>query len=604
MVKAQVEAAASVVRGYVRAHQNGELGLPEAQAQARRALREIRYGNNEYILVYDHEGYSIVNGVNPKFEGTSRLDTKDSRGNHHIRQIIDTGKRGGGFVKYYFPRAGSDVALAKTTYVTNIEPWNWIVGSGIYTDDLDEAFVRHIWHSTLINLALLLLLSIVGLSIAGSVVRPLRKLIDAMSRLANGFVDSEVPVLDRNDEIGQMAKAVLVFRDTAVANIRLERSAADARLRAEEERQKSEEEALAKERARVSSLIGAGMAKLADKDLTFRLEDELPQAYATLRIDFNHAMEQLEAAMVAVHSTSTTITSGAQEISTAADDLSKRTEQQAASLEETAAALDQITATSKKAAEGADHARQVVTIAKQDAEKTGEVVRRTVEAMGGIEKSAQKINQIIGVIDEIAFQTNLLALNAGVEAARAGEAGRGFAVVASEVRALAQRSADAAKEIKSLISASSGQVAEGVNLVAETGKALVRILEQVNDINKVVIDISAGAQEQATGLTQVNTAINQMDQVTQQNAAMVEETTAISHSLSQETGQLVDLISQFRVSGSVEVNAPRRGSLRVVSPGPAPKARPARSALNAAPKRHAAATQRKPEPSSDAWRDF
>jgi len=233
----------------------------------------------------------------------------------------------------------------------------------------------------------------------------------------------------------------------------------------------------------------------------------------------------------------------------------------------------------------------VVTVAQTDAARTGEVVRKTVDAMDSIEKSAQQITQIIGVIDEIAFQTNLLALNAGVEAARAGEAGRGFAVVASEVRALAQRSADAAKEIKGLISTSSSQVAEGVTLVAETGKALERILAQVNDISRVVVDIAAGAQEQATGLAQVNSAINEMDQATQQNASMVEQSTAASHSLSQEAGQLSALVAQFRIGGQ------SASAKRAVAPVSASRTRPA-------PGRVVAATLPRPEEQESDWQDF
>ncbi len=236
------------------------------------------------------------------------------------------------------------------------------------------------------------------------------------------------------------------------------------------------------DRVKAVETLAAGLSDLADGNLQQSLSTPFPPALEKLRVDFNAAIAKLHAAMRSVVASTNTITSGAREISTAADDLSRRTEQQAASLEETAAALDEITVTGKKAAEGASHARNVVVAAQRDASHTGDVVRKTVEAMGGIEKSAQQISQIIGVIDEIAFQTNLLALNAGVEAARAGEAGRGFAVVASEVRALAQRSADAAKEIKGLILASSSQVSEGVQLVAETGKALDRILAQVADI--------------------------------------------------------------------------------------------------------------------------
>ncbi|MEP9374785.1 globin-coupled sensor protein [Mesorhizobium sp. KR1-2] len=321
----------------------------------------------------------------------------------------------------------------------------------------------------------------------------------------------------------------------------------------DEQRRKAEEagqEALRQERSLVANSIGVGLAKLAAKDLSYRIEEDMPEAYRKLQSDFNAAIEQLEGAMQSVAGSTNAIQSGTQEMAVAADDLSRRTEQQAASLEETAAALDQLTATVKKSAEGAAHARQVVVTADEDAKQSALVVRQAVEAMDAISKSARQINQIIGVIDEIAFQTNLLALNAGVEAARAGDAGRGFAVVASEVRALAQRSAEAAKEIKNLISDSTTQVEGGVKLVVETGKSLERILAQVADINNVVSDIASGAQEQAAGLDQVNTAINHMDQATQQNAAMVEESTAATHSLSHETGQLAELIGQFQVGRS------------------------------------------------------
>jgi methyl-accepting chemotaxis protein len=269
-------------------------------------------------------------------------------------------------------------------------------------------------------------------------------------------------------------------------------------------------------------------------------------------------MLQVTDSMNAIHS-------GTQGISTAADDLSRRTEQQAASLEETAAALNEITTTAKKAADGATHARDVVAAADEDAKKSAVVVRQAVEAIDTIAKSSQQISQIIGVIDEIAFQINLIALNAGVEAARAGDAGRGFAVVASEVRALAQRSAEAAKEIKGLILASSTQVEHGVKLVNETGKSLERIMGQVTEITSIVSQIAAGAKEQSIGLGEVNTAINQMDQVTQQNAAMVEETTAASHSLSQETEQLAGLIGQFQTDQVSGKDSMRRELPRCVS---------------------------------------
>ena len=429
------------------------------------------------------------------------------------------------------------------------------------------------------------------------VVRPLVRLTGAMVGLARGELDTAVPHADRRDEIGEMAQAVEVFKENAVERIRLEENAAAERGLTEEERARNERarRAAAEDQAFAVGSIGRGLEQLAKGDLTFRLTDAFPADYRKLQDDFNGVMDTLQDTMKTIAGATDGIRSGTGEVSQAADDLSKRTEQQAASLEETAAALDEITATVRKTAEGANHARDVVATAKADAEHSGEVVGGAVQAMAEIDRSAKQISNIIGVIDEIAFQTNLLALNAGVEAARAGEAGKGFAVVASEVRALAQRSADAAKEIKGLIQASSGQVARGVDLVGQTGTALSRIAAQVADINAVVLEIAASAREQATGLAEVNTAVNQMDQVTQQNAAMVEQSTAASHALAQEAEQLGRLVSRFDVG---------EGAAAVPAPSKRPNAaKRTVTALKTVGGGHTSAV-RKPEPVEEDWEAF
>ena len=414
---------------------------------------------------------------------------------------------------------------------------------------------------------------------------PLTTLAQNLSALADGAFETAITGDDRRDEIGTIAKVAQVFKRTGTEKRMLEADAERQRAAAEDKRRQEEQERAdeAAKQATVVSGLGTGLARLSDGDLTYRLSIPFAAEYEALRADFNTAIGKLQLTISTVAGAAGTIRSGTAEISAAADDLSRRTEQQAASLEETAAALDEITATVKKTSSSAIEARSAVSDAKADAEHSGDIVSRAVTAMSAIESSSQQIGQIIGVIDEIAFQTNLLALNAGVEAARAGEAGRGFAVVASEVRALAQRSAEAAKDIKGLISASRGQVNTGVDLVGETGKALGRIVGQVADINRIISEIAASAQEQAAGLDQVNTAINQMDQVTQQNAAMVEQSTAASKNLAQETGELTRLIAQFSIGNEpVSRAAPARTVTALKSFGSGGAARKAAPAADTA----------------------
>ncbi|WP_225245273.1 methyl-accepting chemotaxis protein [Agrobacterium tomkonis] len=387
--------------------------------------------------------------------------------------------------------------------------------------------------------------------IGRSITRPATLITGAMSRLAEGETEFAVPGLRRKDEFGAMAQALEIFRQAAIAKIELENQTFAARQQAEDQKARFQREAEAEAQARLmqaTSGLAAALHRLAAGDLSFELSEPFAPDFETLRHDLNRTIRQLDAAMSGVVQSSVAIDGGSQEISQSAADLARRTEQQAASLEETAAALDELTANIRISAERAVEARTVAHSADEDATRTADLVVDTIMAMEKIEQSSGKIGSIISVIDEIAFQTNLLALNAGVEAARAGEAGRGFAVVAQEVRELAQRSAKAAAEIKVLIRNSSTEVKDGARFVRETGAALSRIGGSVKTINGHIEAIAVATKEQSLGLSEINTAVNHLDQGTQQNAAMVEENNAASAMLASETARLKDLVCQFRLS--------------------------------------------------------
>lgn len=389
---------------------------------------------------------------------------------------------------------------------------------------------------------------------------------------------------------GDVIRVLLVGNDVTQAQLQMEEAEA---IRIELEQAQSE----------VVEALSVGMRQLSEGDLTTEITKKFKPDYESLRADFNGAVATLRKAMLRVIDNAGSIRGEASEISNAADDLSRRTERQAATLEETAAALDELTASVRSAAEGAGLANQVVSDAKSSAEASGVVVQEAVDAMEEIQTSSSKISRIINVIDDIAFQTNLLALNAGVEAARAGEAGRGFAVVASEVRALAQRTSDAAREINDLISTSSQHVGRGVDLVGQAGSALQQIVESVSNIAVHVSEIAVSANEQSSGLAEINTAVNQLDQVTQQNAAMFEETTAASHSLTKEAENLSETTAQFRIGEETS---------NVVSPDFQPSSKHTASETGysnhasrpAAEKSVAAAHAVNPEITESDWEDF
>ena len=353
-----------------------------------------------------------------------------------------------------------------------------------------------------------------------------------------------------SEEKSHEAKAAQLKAEATLAELRASQASAD-RVQAERNALSAIAETEAETRVVVDAMAGALM-QLANGDLTVRLDQAFNSEFEDLRRSFNTAIEQLEATIRMVQASTDSIHSGSREMSTASGDLAHRTEQQAASLEEAAAALNEVTASVRETAGSAAEARKVVNLARTGAEHSSEIVRNATDAMAAIESSSSQVSRIIEVIDEIAFQTNLLALNAGVEAARAGDAGRGFAVVATEVRALASRSAEAAKEIKALISVSRQHVETGSSLVVQTRQELLRIVEQVSGVTEIVEHIARNATEQATRVQEINSAVGNIDSMTQQNAAIVEESTAASVSLANESDEMAELVGKFRTNTRAE----------------------------------------------------
>jgi methyl-accepting chemotaxis protein len=551
-LKAMNETVVTMFDYYRELETSGQLSTEEAQSQALAAVRSMRYEGNGYFWVNDMDNIMLMHPFSATLEKQDLKGIEDANGKLFFQEFISTVEKSGqGFVDYYWNKPGEEEPTLKYSHVQGYAPWNWVVGTGVYGDDLMALFRQNAM-TTAVTLGLgALAILLFAYATVRSVVNPIRSLNATMQAIAREDVSGEVPEVERKDEVGEMAASVLVLRDSVRerAQMRVREAEQQQQLDAEREDGIRRQENISQSQADVMAKLGGALERLAGGDLTVQIDNIAPE-YAKLRDDFNRAVTALGDVITAIAESTDVVNASADGISEAANNLSQRTEQQAASLEETAAALDEITSTVRGSSERAAEANRMVGETRQSTDKSGKIVTEAITAMTRIKDESDRIGKIIGVIDEIAFQTNLLALNAGVEAARAGEAGRGFAVVAQEVRELAQRSATAAQEIKQLISSSANEVDNGVSLVQSTGEALSEIEKFVTQVNEQVNSIATAAREQANALAEVNTAVNQMDQMTQQNAAMVEETSAASMTLTQESAQLNSMLRNFRLPQS------------------------------------------------------
>ena len=425
-----------------------------------------------------------------------------------------------------------------------------ILYAGIQSSEIEaisnEILSKMMYISITIVLAAIASLMLLTRNIFGGI----PKLTAVAQQMSDGDYNQEPPLQGQSNKLGTLACAIEALRQGALRAQTAEAEATHVQQQIQDERTEREEQKKTQDSVLAETVqqLGAGLDRLAHGDLTVSLDTPFPDEMDELRINFNNSVSKLQHTLSSIVDGSSSIDQNSREMKSSADDLSRRTEQQAASLEETAAALDEITSTVKEASSRANEAAEMAHAAKVDTDSSSEVVGDAVAAMEGIEKVSTEISNTINVIDEIAFQTNLLALNAGVEAARAGEAGKGFAVVAQEVRELAQRSATAAKEIQALIDRSTKEISNGVGLVKRTGEALVGIATQVTNINGQIASIATATEEQLTGIQEVNSAVNAMDKMTQQNAAMVEESNAVTHKMAEDALTLSETTRQFQLS--------------------------------------------------------
>ena len=582
-IQSVVQAGASVVQNYYDLAQAGTMTTEAAQAAALDTLRHMRYQGEEYLFVDNYDYINVMHAYQPEKEGTDRKGVTDGNGKPYLDEMISGAKAQGSYFVAYAFKDKDGTFKDKVTYAQAFKPWGWVIASGVLLTTVEAIFWQAAITSAAITLGVMAFVLLLGALIARAISRPLARLTDAMTRLADNDFDVALEGSNRQDEIGNMVRAVAVFRENGLKVSQMTEAEA-ARIIADEQQRRDMmsalqgafgqvvDAAIAGDFTRrveaefpdpelnslasgVNSLVetvdrgltetGRVLTALAQTDLTKRIEGDYQGAFARLKSDTNLVGDTLTDVVGRLKNTSRTLKTATGEILSGANDLSERTTKQAATIEQTSATMEQLASTVLQNAERARDASVNAAEVTRTAEEGGLVMEKANHAMAAIEASSAKISNIIGLIDDIAFQTNLLALNASVEAARAGDAGKGFAVVAVEVRRLAQSAASASADVKVLIEQSAGEVGLGSKLVSDAAARLSAMLAAARANNSLMDGIARESREQASAIEEVNIAVRQMDEMTQHNAALVEETNAAIEQTEAQASELDQIVAVF-----------------------------------------------------------